>query len=222
MNGFSKEWDKRYKENTHMSIWPWSDLVSFVMSNLPQKENFNVLELGCGAGANIPFFKSIGANYYAIEGSASIVENRHNKYPQFKDNIIVGDFTKDIPNIEFDLIVDRASLTCNNEKAISKCLDHCNKQLAIGGKFVGIDWYSVKSSDYKEGKGTQVEDIWTRTNFTDGAFANTGRVHFSDKEHLVCLFKKFKMLEMYHKSLIKELPSDDWELATWNFLAEKI
>ena len=96
MNGFSKEWDKRYKENTHMSIWPWSDLVSFVMSNLPQKENFNVLELGCGAGANIPFFKSIGANYYAIEGSASIVENLHNKYPQFKDNIIVGDFTKDI------------------------------------------------------------------------------------------------------------------------------
>ena len=27
---FSNEWDQRYQENTHMSIWPWSDLVSFV------------------------------------------------------------------------------------------------------------------------------------------------------------------------------------------------
>ena len=51
---FSNEWENRYKAKTHLSIWPWSDLVSLVMRHKPIKENFKVLELGCGAGANIP------------------------------------------------------------------------------------------------------------------------------------------------------------------------
>ena len=81
-----------------MSIWPWSDLVSLVMQYKLPKEEFRVLELGCGAGANIPLFIALGADYYAVEGSQTIVNQLHKQYPQFKDNIIVGDFTKDMPN----------------------------------------------------------------------------------------------------------------------------
>ena len=143
---FSNEWDERYQKNTHMSIWPWSDLVSSVMRNKPKKEGFKVLELGCGAGANIPFFISLNSEYYAVEGSATIVKQLHQQYPQFKDNIILGDFTKYIPNENFDLIVDRASLTCNNEKAIIECLGRCHKQLVNDGKFIGVDWFSTKHS----------------------------------------------------------------------------
>ena len=128
---FSTEWNIRYKKNTHMSIWPWSDLVSLVMQNKPLKEKFRVLELGCGAGANIPLFVTLGADYYAVEGSQTIVDQLHKRYPQFKDNIIVGDFTKDMPNQEFDLIVDRAALTHNNEKSIIECISKCHKKLLI-------------------------------------------------------------------------------------------
>ena len=28
--GFSPEWEQRYAENTHLSVWPWSDVVSLV------------------------------------------------------------------------------------------------------------------------------------------------------------------------------------------------
>ena len=28
--GFSQEWEQRYADNTHLSIWPWSDIVSLV------------------------------------------------------------------------------------------------------------------------------------------------------------------------------------------------
>ena len=57
---FSQEWDNRFKENKNISIWPWSDLVSFVMRYAkPSNPQFRVLELGCGAGANIPFFLSL-------------------------------------------------------------------------------------------------------------------------------------------------------------------
>ena len=197
---FSNEWDNRYQENTHMSIWPWSDLVSIVMRHKPQKENFKVLELGCGAGANIPLFASLGADYYAVEGSETIVKQLHQQYPQFRKSIVVGDFTKDIPNEKFDLIIDRAALTHNNEKSIIECLNKCYQQLVNSGQFIGVDWFSTKYPDYT--KGERSEDIWTKTNFKEGNFANVGKVHFSDREHLLELFQNFKILNIlnsHHK-----------------------
>ena len=216
---FSNEWDERYQNNSHMSIWPWSELVSLVMRYKPQKEIFKVLELGCGAGANIPLFLHLGADYYAIDGSAAIIAKLHMRYPKLQEKIILGDFTKDIPNEKFDLIVDRASLTCNNEKDIINCLIKSHKQLTSGGKYIGVDWYSTKYSEYK--KGDKAEDKWTRTNFIDGSFANTGRVHFSDKEHLLKLFKNYKMLYIVHKTLTDEMLESELKLASWNFVAKK-
>ena len=218
---FSSEWNDRYQENTHMSIWPWSDLISAVMKNKPKNENFKVLELGCGAGANIPFFTSLDADYYAIEGSEEIVKKLHKKYPQYKNNIIVGDFTKKIPNEKFDLIIDRASLTHNNQMAINQCLNLCYEQLSHSGKFIGIDWFSTKCSDYKKGK--QAEDVWTKFDFEEeGWFTGLGKIHFSDKKHLLDLFKKFEIISMAHKDLFQEIPDKNLKFSTWNFVARKV
>jgi len=53
----------------------FSDLISYVMRYArPSGKGCRVLELGCGAGANIPFFKSLGAEYFGIEGSGAVVE----------------------------------------------------------------------------------------------------------------------------------------------------
>ena len=218
---FSSEWNDRYQENTNMSIWPWSDLISAVMKNKPKNENFKVLELGCGAGANIPFFTSLDADYYAIEGSEEIVKKLHKKYPQYKNNIIVGDFTKKIPNEKFDLIIDRASLTHNNQMAINQCLNLCYEQLSNSGKFIGIDWFSTKCSDYKKGK--QAEDVWTKFDFEEeGWFTGLGKIHFSDKKHLLDLFKKFEIISLAHKDLFHEIPDKNLKFSTWNFVARKV
>ena len=157
MTGFSSEWDERYQENTHMSIWPWSTLVSFVMrySN-PNVAGFRVLELGCGAGAKIPFFVNLGIDYYAVEGSESIVTRLHSKFPQLKDNIICGDFTHTLPEMEFHLIVDRGSLTCNDTSAIGRCLRMCHNRLNNDGMYIGIDWYSTDSDAYREGEQQKI------------------------------------------------------------------
>ena len=81
---FSNEWDDKYQDNTHLSIWPWTNLVSLVMRNKPQKRNFKVLELGCGAGANIPLFVSLEADYFTVEGSKTIVDKLHQRFPHLK------------------------------------------------------------------------------------------------------------------------------------------
>ncbi|CAK8721698.1 MAG: class I SAM-dependent methyltransferase [Candidatus Electrothrix sp. LOE1_4_5] len=220
---FSSEWEDSFQANTHMSLWPWSDLISFVMRySKPRAKSLRVLELGCGAGANIPFFLSQDMEYYAIEGSRTIVENVVRRYPMLEDNIIVGDFTTEFPLSlgQFDLIVDRAALTHNTTSAIQNTITHIYNRLNPMGKFIGIDWFSTQYSDYRQGK--QAEDVYTRTGYTEGSFAKLGRVHFSDKKHLLELFEKFDMLVMEHKTVKREVPDNDWNFASWNFVAQKI
>ena len=88
---FSKEWDDRYSENTHMSNWPWSDLVSYVKRYTDIQSDSNVLELGCGSGANIPFFLSLNANYHGIDGSPTIIE-KLKQNPKYDPNEVFGMF----------------------------------------------------------------------------------------------------------------------------------
>ncbi|MBI1829456.1 MAG: class I SAM-dependent methyltransferase [Thaumarchaeota archaeon] len=218
---FSKEWDQRYKDNTNMSVWPWSDMVSYVVRYCgPINPKFRILELGCGAGANIPFFTSFDVEYYAIEGSTTMVNKLKDKYPKLKENLRVGDFTHEIPfDVDFDLVVDRSSVTHNTTEGIRQCLKYVHKKLKMEGKYVGIDWFSTLHSEYP--KGLESEDLFTRTGYQSGQFAHVGRVHFSDKPHLLDLFKKFDILVLEHKIVKTEIPDEGRNFAYWNFVAKK-
>src|SRR6202030_1413326 len=113
-----------FQLNTHISIWPWSDLVSYVNRYASSTKGYRrVLELGCGVGANIPFFLKQGSDYSSIEGSAAAVASLHEAYPTLRERIVVGDFTQAIPfSGPFDLVVDRSALTHNTTAAISRSL----------------------------------------------------------------------------------------------------
>lgn len=217
---FSQEWDEIYKSNKHMSVWPWSDLVSYVMRYArPSGPGCRVLELGCGAGANIPFLKSLGVEYYGIEGSGSIVSMLWERFPDLKKNIIIGDFTETIPFSDFDIVVDRSSLSHNTTVAIKRCLSLVHGKLKTGGKFIGIDWFSTLHTDYKE--GVETEDKYTRDGYTKGRAAGVGRIHFSDKGHLMELFEAFTIEMMELKTIKREIPKDNHVFASWNLLAKK-
>jgi|LakMenEpi03Aug12_release.lakeMendotaPanAssembly.Ray.scaffolds.fasta_scaffold431774_2 SAM-dependent methyltransferase len=222
MNNFSTEWDDTYKKGEHASVWPWSDLVSFVNRySKPDKQPFKVLEIGCGAGANISFFKALGVEYFAVEGSNAAVNILHHKYPELKNNIKTADFTVSIPfDGPFDLIVDRASLTHNNTNAIKKSIELLTDKLKSGGVFIGIDWFSTSHTDYQEGEFA--EDKFTKTNFINGQFVGLGRVHFANQTHLEELFLKYEILVMEHKTVVKTIPTVNHTFASWNFVVKKI
>ncbi len=103
-HGFSQEWDDTYRDGAHNSIWPWSDVVSYVMRYARPKKGqiTRVLELGCGAGANIPFFLSFGSEmqYFGIDGSHHVIERLKEKYPQveleYYQNNIEGELINEI------------------------------------------------------------------------------------------------------------------------------
>lgn len=214
---YSTEWDDRYRNNEHLSIWPWSDLVSYVMKYTDIKtRKLDVLELGCGAGANISLFLNLKANYYAIESSQHIVDKLRKTFPsKIGNNIQQGDFTHDIPfNRRFDLIIDRASVSHNKTVDIKNCLRLCKESLKDGGKFIGIEWFS---DDLPVLSGTSV-DKETMTNFTEGPFANVGMVHFSSRKHIESLFElellEKKRWERHIPATIKPIIILDY----WNFI----
>jgi len=219
--GFSKEWDESYATNSHISIWPWSDLVSYVMRYAVPRDHLRVIELGCGAGANIPLFVHLNSEYYGIDGSQTIVDALHRRFPELRDKIVVGDFTRVLPfQGEFDLVCDRAALTHNTTSDIKDSIALVNKMLRPGGKFIGIDWFSTTHTCFTQGE--QAEDDYTRRNFQAGSFTGVGRVHFSDRRHLEELFSGFTLDVLEHKTVTRELPAADkgFEImAFWNFSA---
>jgi len=219
---FSIAWDRLYAANRHMSIWPWSDLVTYVVRYASPTEGFRrVLELGCGAGANIPFFIKLDVDYCGIDGSPTIVASLHCSFPELREKIVVGDFTKSIPfDGPFDYVVDRGSLTCNTTASIRHALRMTFDLLRQDGKLIGIDWPSTKHAD---ASGGDLLDANTRTNIASRQFADVGAVHFSDRDHLVGLLTStgFRVDRLEHKQNDVIVPAQIGRSAWWNFVAVK-
>ncbi len=225
MTGFSAEWEKCYKDKTQMALWPWSDVVRLVHRFCgplisAESHNKNVLELGCGAGANIPFFKALKFNYKAIEGSSTIVDFLHLQHPDLIKNIVCGDFTSTQPFADkFDIILDRAAITHNDKRSIKRAVNTVLTSLKPGGLFIGVDWFSENHSDLA--LGLPINDKSTRNSFTQGQFKGVGKVHFSSEIDLQNIFKDFEILQLEEKMVRSVVPNDKHQFASWNIVARK-
>jgi SAM-dependent methyltransferase len=218
---FSPEWDMAYRAGRQMGEWPWSDLVSLVYRHARPSEGYRrVLELGPGSGANIPLFLSLGVEYCAIEGSTFMVERLRARFSRIAANIVVGDFTQEIPfDRQFDLAVDRASITHNTTASVRRALLLIFGALRPGGKLIGVDWFSAAHSAAVLGLPL---DSHTKRD-VPGTFSGVGAVHFSDRDHLVDLLNETGFLIEYlaHKEVRVEIPSDYERVCVWNFVALK-
>lgn len=220
--GFSEEWDEIYKNGNQLSVWPWTKLVSLVYHYVkPIGARTKVLEIGCGAGANIRFFQALGVDYYAIEGSSTMVYKLNEEYASANIHIVKGDFTKSLSFAEvekFDLIVDRGALTHNATCDINRTLDMIYARLADDGMFIGVDWHSDKQTD-SLAAGENIDD--NTKIFTDGYYAGLGRVHFSNEAHLRYLLKNFKIRLLEESVTSTYEPKINRIYACWDFVASK-
>ena len=219
---YCKEWDATYQAKRHVSRWPWSDLVSLVMRYGHPDNGFRrVLELGCGVGANISLFADLGADYHSVEGSPTAVAFVHERFPELREKVVVGDYTRRIPfGGQFDLIVDRSSLTCNSTASIASGTDLLKPLLRDAGRFIAVDWFSVDHFEF--GLGREAADEYTRKGFATGGFAGTGNVHFFDRQHLLSFFDGYRVLNLQHRIVVEESGDDaPRRMATWNMVAQR-
>lgn len=209
-------WESIYKADLHMVKWPWSDVVSDVMLLKPTPD-LKILEIGCGPGANIPFFLDIGVDYYTIDASEIAVNKVKSTFPSLKHKVACCDFTKEIPfDVSFDLIIDRASMTHNDTESIKRCISIIKSKLNKNGKYIGVDWFS---NEHSYAKSSVSIDRYTLDKCI-GFFEGIGPVHFSDQDHILNLFLDFNCLKLEHKINYQKIPSKK-KFATWNFIFEK-
>ena len=219
---FSKEWENQYLNNCHMSIWPWSDVISLSVGYLNNGCNLKILEIGFGMGANIPYFLSRGVDYFGIEGSETAFNLVSQKFPELEGKLILGDFIKNKNYTEvFDIVIDRSSMTHNTSDAIYDGLLNISNAMKVGAKYIGIDWFSTEHSEFINGKTI---DNNTKIFNDNSCFSGVGKAHFSDKEHLLDIFNKsgFNVTKLTHKKSYTEIPDNKYVFATWNLVAEKI
>jgi SAM-dependent methyltransferase len=217
---FSTAWDRAFAGGGHDSRWPWSDLVSMTRRHAKQLNGASrILEVGCGVGANIPFLRSTGAQYFAVEGSATAAQTVRERFPELVSHVATGDFIADIPfEGPFDLVVDRAAMTHNDEASIRRGLALIASKLKPGGLFIGIDWFSTRHSGFQSGE--PAGDAWTRDRIETGPFAGVGRVHFSDEAHLRDLFEGWEWLALEEKIVTVLLPQPG-VVASWHCVLKK-
>ena len=93
--------------------------------------------------------------------------------------------------------------------------------LKPGGKFIGVDWYSVENTEF--GIGEEIDDPYTRIFKEKGEFINTGRVHFFDKNHLESFYEGFRIVNLVHKTNQYYIPDNSgYRFCSWNVVAEKL
>ncbi|MCG8637443.1 MAG: class I SAM-dependent methyltransferase [Desulfobacterales bacterium] len=217
-----EKWESVFKKNQHTSRWPWSDLISYVVKyGGITEEGGKVLELGCGTGANVPFFLSRGLEYYTVEGSEFAVRTLKKEYREIEDNFVCGDFTRHIPfQGPFDLIVDRSSIKHNGRDDIERTVESVHSLLKPNGRFIGIDWSSTEHTSFTKSEAT-TGDPYFRTACEQGSLKNIGGVFFFSEEYLLELLSDFEILFLEHKEQKRVIPSDNYNEAGWLFVAGK-
>ena len=216
-------WNNFYKKLNHNFFWPWSDLISLTNKYfIKRRGRAKVLEIGVGNGANIPFFLEKNCEFYGIDASEYIIKILKKKFKFFKKNLFAGNFEDNlIKNKKFDLIFDRAAISCgNNKEKIKKIVDLIYKYLKKDGIFIGVDWYSKSSSFFKKKlkKNEKTENFFS---FKSGPFKKVGYIHFSNIKDLKKYFAKFKILHLQEKKIKYFLTKKDSTIATWSIVVRK-
>lgn len=147
MKSNQKEWEATYSSDTfrNKNQYPDIDLVSFVMrtyGGIEDKSKINILELGCGWGNNLGFFKDKGFSYAGVDFSSSAIDHCQKAHK----NVQVMDFRElSFDEEQFDCVVDRMAVQHNSKEDIATIFSGVHKLMKEGGTFFST---LIEKADY--------------------------------------------------------------------------
>ncbi|HXK55008.1 MAG: class I SAM-dependent methyltransferase [Gammaproteobacteria bacterium] len=186
---FDRSWEEIYKAG-RFQRYPWDSVVSFVFRYAPRdvpRESVRILEVGCGAAANLWFAAREGFSVTGLEGSKSAISYAKQRFKEdgLTGDLHVGDFTQ-LPydNEIFDLVIDRGALTCVNDSAMNSAISEIYRVMKPNAVF-HFNPYADSHSGLLEG----VARSDGLTEIPVGAkSANPGLINFVSRKRLDQLF----------------------------------
>ena len=197
-------WEKLHASR-HWGRYPAEDLVRTLMrrySDRDLRKKTRVLEVGCGAGANLTFFVKEGFQVYGIDGAPSAIANASRLLSGLCDGqqvceLHVGDFSRlDYADEMFDVVVDYISLCTNTVADIKATLGEVRRVLKPGGFF-----YSRGFGSNTSGAATGVViEPGTTLNPLEGPCRDMGTSHFFDEDEIRALYADWPKLVLQRVS----------------------
>jgi SAM-dependent methyltransferase len=224
MSSFDPIWEEKYAQG-HAQRYPWDTVVSFVFRFCPRdkpRQETRILEVGCGTGANLWFAAREGFQVAGVDASPSAIAYGRKRFEAegIQGDLRKGDFTQlPFEKDAFDLVIDRASLTCCGFSAAQAAIAEIRRVMQQGGKLL-FNPYSDRHSSYLSGRlGADglVLDI------SEGTLIGAGQICFYGRSHLASLLDRgWKILSVDHVERVQMLVPQYTIHAEWRIVAEKV
>jgi len=181
---FNSIWEKVYTSQSWPK-YPGEDLVRFITKyfyNKPHRKECHLLEVGCGAGANIWYFAKEGFSFAGIDGSTSAIAQATTRLdlevPDWKvsGSLYIGEIEiLPFQDQQFDAVIDHECVYCNSTKSSIRIYKEMARVLKVGGKFFSKTYEQGSWGDHT---GTRLEENYYIP--AEGPLAGKGPARFTD------------------------------------------
>jgi len=181
-------WNKIFSQK-EWGRYPSENLIRFVAKNFYhlKRSEINILEIGCGPGANIWYLSREGFISHGIDISSVAINKAKKRLEGDKlvASLKIGDVSK-LPyeNGFFDGVIDNACLYNNNNKKTREILEEVERVLKPGGLF----YSQTFSDDTYKGKNFIQLNEYEFKDASDGSFAGGGFFRLANKKSIEELY----------------------------------
>lgn len=216
-------WDNIY-ESGHSQKAPWDVVVSYVYRNKPKEvanNNVKILEIGCGTASNLLFLAQQGFDVSGIDISSKAIDVAKERFSTqgLSADLNTGSFEKlDFADNSFDIVIDRAALTCVGKSLQQQALTEVSRVMKQGAKFLYTPYANTHSSCDGQNEDGLVEDI------TKGTLQGVGSICFMNEEDIKNFFpdKEWQILSIEYETRQDILKKETENFhASWRVIVEK-
>ncbi len=217
-------WDPIWEEVFIQQEWgkyPGESLIRFIARNYYKlnRPDVKILEIGCGAGANIWYMSREGFDVYGIDGSETAIGKASQLLvdENLSAKLTVGDIIQ-LPYADgfFDAVVDVECICCNSINDSKKILSEVTRILKPSGQFYSRTF----SEKMYVGKQNFRISALEYNNISDGPLAGKGFVRLMDNESIDILYgSQFKILSIDRSDIT--VSNGEVAISEWIIVSQK-